>query len=642
VSDHSAAGSGFEPANCRNTMSRQHEQFSVVQHIRAKAKLRPDSVALADRAHTMSYGMLVAEADRLAKHLHKLGVGAESVVAICLPRSMERVVATLAVMTAGGAFLPLDPAWPASRRREILEDSDAVAMIGNKASLEGVAAKVISVALDCDAEEIAGSAMVAAPLGISAKGLAYIIYTSGSSGRPNGVEITRDNLAHLINWHLEAFAVTHLDRASHAANFGFDAAVWEIWPSLCAGACVVLAPEAVPMSPLLFRDWLVAQRVTIAFVPSIIADSIISAEWPSDTALRLLLTGGAVLHARPRPGLPFEVLNNYGPTECSVVTTSGTVDAGGDAILPDIGFPITNATVHLLDAIGNPVADGSIGELYIGGAGVGRGYRNRPALTALRFLPDHFTEGHGALLYRTGDLGRRMASGRIEFAGRIDWQEQIRGFRVEPEEIAAVLCRHHTVSTAAVVGRDDAVGLRQLVAYIVTSPDHAVGSGELRDFLADLLPDYMIPSYFVQLESLPLTPNGKLDTASLPQRSAVNTLRVTAYRAPSTPTEILMAEIIAEVTGVPEVGSDDNFFHLGGHSLLGTQLVLRARDMFGVDLTLRHVFTAQTAANLAACIETMLVAQVAEMSEDDARTLLNGGESAEYMRSTFDETQNGR
>jgi amino acid adenylation domain-containing protein len=564
------------------------------QAIHEVAATSPDAVALTDGGRALSYANLDAEAGRLASHLRALSVGPEILVAICLDRSIDRIV----------------------------EDAGAAVVIGRAPLIDRITENRAAVSLDRDAAAIAGCPILDDPRDVTPANLAYVIYTSGSTGAPNGVEITHGNLLNLIDWHLDAFGVTAQDRASHAAGLGFDAAIWEVWPYLCAGASVALAPEAVRTSPLLFRDWLVAQHVSIAFAPSVLADSMIAADWPEEAALRLLLTGGSALHARPRRDLPFAVVNNYGPTECTVVATSGIIRPGDASGLPDIGSPIAGTQIHLLDAHGAAVPGHAAGEIHIGGASVGRGYRNRQELTAQRFIPDRFAQKPGALLYRTGDLGRRLLDGKIMFEGRVDSQEQIRGFRVEPEEVAAVLGRHQLVASSVVIGRDDAAGHRQLVAYVVPSRSGEPGGEELRGFLAERLPDHMIPAAFVRLTSLPLTSNGKLDKTQLPEPGVANTLGTTGYRDPETPTEARIAGITADLLGLQRVGPDDNFFLLGGHSLLGTQLLLRLRDAFGVELTLRDVFKAQTVANLAAAVEQLLIARLETMSEDDAQLLL--------------------
>jgi amino acid adenylation domain-containing protein len=583
------------------------------------AKARPNAVALTAACGQITYDELNARADMLARYLRSLGVGREVLVGICLNRSFDQIVSILAVMKSGAAFLPLDPAWPANRLKSLLDDAQASVVITGVEHAEALTAEGrAAIVPDRDRAKIASAPSGEIAPSARREDLAYVIYTSGSTGEPKGAEVTHGNLLNLIFWHRSAFGVSASDRASHLAGLGFDAAIWEVWPYLTAGASVTLIEDSVRNAPDLLRRFIIDEKINVAFVPTALAEPMIAADWPADTALRFLLTGADTLHGRPRATLLFSLINNYGPTECTVVATSGPIDATADTKdLPPIGMPIANTKIYLLDENRAPVAAGDIGEIYIGGTGVGRGYRNRDALTAEKFLPDPFRQSPGARMYRTGDLGRLRPDNQIGFHGRIDNQEKIRGHRVEPEEITAVLGRHPQVMACAVVARAGEHGDKQLAAYVV--PGEGVSSAnELYEFLAALLPDYMIPSVFVRIDALPLTTSGKLDRKALPAPGADNALGRTESRAPQTPTEICLAAIVASVLNVPQIGIDDNFFMTGGHSLLGTQVVMRARDDFGVDLTLRHLFAAPTVAKLAAMIEKLAFEKVAAMSGAEA------------------------
>ncbi len=574
----------------------------------------------------MSYGELDARANELAGFLRSVGVGSEVVVGIAIERSFDRIAAALAAWRAGGAFLPLDPRWPDERLRALLDDAQAPVVIGPGATVTRLSsAERVPVALDPESHGFAYFGSRTTLEDSASADLAYVIYTSGSTGEPKGVEITHANLENLIAWHQDAFGVTPEYRSSHLAGLGFDAAIWEVWPYLATGACVSLVPRNSSASPVLLRQFLVNEKVGIAFAPTALAEQLMSMDWPADTALKFLLTGADRLHTFPRPNLPFTVVNNYGPTECTVVATSGTVSTRAEAgELPSIGKPIANTKILFLDEHGNEVAEGWPGEIYIGGAGVGRGYRNRPALTEERFVPDKFSGVAGARLYRTGDLGCILPSGEIAFRGRLDDQEKIRGYRVEPDGVAAALTRHDSVASCAVVARLSAGGEKQLVAYVVPAGDLKPSSEELWAFLEASLPDYMIPAAFVGLGALPLTSSGKLDKAGLPEPTQDNTLDHARFRAPASPTEERLAAIVREVLGISRIGVDDNFFLVGGHSLLATQVVIRAREAFGVELTLWHLFEAQTVANLAATIEKLFVAKLQAMSDEEAQRLLGG------------------
>jgi amino acid adenylation domain-containing protein len=584
----------------------------VPQRVADRANAAPLAIALrAGAGRTMSYGELDARADAVAGYLRSIGVGPDAVVGVALERGFERIVACLGVWRAGGAFLPLDPSWPEARLCKLLDDAQALAVVGPASTVHHLAsASRLPVALGAQGNALAQFAVRAVRETNRPDDLAYVIYTAGSTGEPKGVEITHGNLAHLVNWHHAAFDLTAADTASHVAGLGFDAAIWEVWSCLSAGATLTIASDETRRSAVLLKQWLCTEQVSLGFVPTPLAELLITMEWPVAGKLRFLLTGGDTLHVFPRPELPFAIVNNYGPAECTIVATSGVMPTrSADNALPSIGKAIANTTIHILDADGTPVSPGWPGELCIGGDGVGRGYRNRPAATAERFVADPFSREPGARLYRTGDRASMLPNGEICFRGRIDNQVKIRGYRVEPDGIAAHLARHPAVASCAVVPREIAPGEPYLVAYVVAAGGQSSVSEELRAFLAQTLPEYMIPAAFVGLAALPLTGSGKLDKNALPEPSAKNSLDQSGFRAPATPTEIRLATIVAEILGVEGIGADDNFFLIGGQALLGTQVVIRARAVFGVELTLWHLFEARTVANLATTIETLLVAK---------------------------------
>lgn len=576
----------------------------------------------------MTFGELAAQSRRLASYLIELGAGPNVPVALCLERSFDFIVSALGVLAAGAAYLPLDPSWPSARLQTILLDAQAPLVIsrGPLAKLtDCVGTRTID--LDTAASAIANCDSLSQPMALSRDQLAYVIYTSGSTGQPKGVEVTHGNLLNLIAWHLETFRITAADRASHLAGVGFDAAVWEIWPHLAARATLVLVDEQARISADLLRDWLVKERITMAFVPTIFAQPMLSHSWPAGTELRYLLTGGEALHRHPAPGLPFTVVNNYGPTECTVVATSAVIPAVGPAELPPlppaIGKPIARTEIRLLDGEGRPVAPGQVGEIYIAGAGVARGYRNHAENTAERFLPDTSSLIPGARMYRTGDLGCFLPDGQISFRGRADSQEQIHGYRVEPDEIVCALNRHPGVAGSAVIARGQA-GAKSLVAYVAPRENTTLSASNLREFLSASLPHYMVPSTFVRISGLPFNSNGKLDRGALPEAATENRIEDTGYRAPSTPTEERLVEILAKVLGVDSVGADDNFFLLGFHSLLATQVATRVYERFGVQLSLRHLFEAKTVARLAAELDRQLIEKLNSMSDQEVARYLAG------------------
>jgi len=353
--------------------------------------------------------------------------------------------------------------------------------------------------------------------------LAYVIYTSGSCGRPKGIEVTHGSLINLVAWHRRAFAITSADRAHFYASPAFDASVWETWPYLAAGASLHLPPDSVRSDPAALRDWMLAERITVGFVPTPLAERMLALAWPARTPLRALLTGADTLHRYPAPSLPFALVNNYGPAECTVVSTSGVVDWRADVALPPIGRAIDNVDVLILDGAGRPVPPGTAGELHIGGAGLARGYRHHPELTADRFVP-HPTVS-GARLYRTGDRARLLPDGSLAFLGRHDDEVVIRGRRVDLEEITAALSSHPGVAAAAVLAAEGDHGERELIAYVVPASGAALSRASLVWKLRRRLPAHMVPAVYVILPALPLTTNGKVDRAALPAPDDRNTLR---------------------------------------------------------------------------------------------------------------------
>ena len=573
----------------------------------------PGATALVAPCGTLSYAELDEQAGRVAAWLQSRGVGPGSLVGICLERSFDQLIVVLGTWKAGAAYLPLDPSWPDGRLQMIVDEAACALVVGRAdtgSRLPGGTTPVV--ALDWQSPDLAGATAPAATP-IDPERLAYVIYTSGTTGKPKGVEVTHGNLSWLIAWHNGAFGVTAGDRGSHLAGLGFDASVWEVWPYLCAGASVVLATDDVRTSDERLRAWLIVQGVTIAFIPTALAQDLVLADWAPGARLRYILTGADRLIGRPRAGLPFALVNNYGPTECTVVATSAIVPPGEqESGLPAIGYPIKGTTVQILDADDRPVATGEQGEILIGGPQVARGYRHQPALTAEKFV----TIG-GARLYRTGDRGAWRPDGQITFHGRVDDQAKVRGHRVEPEETASTLRSHPGVKSAAVVAAPAADGGDMLVAYVVGQD--MLSAEELREFLGKTLPEYMIPSAFVRIDALPMTPNGKLDKRALPEPTDANALASAGFAAPETPAEAKLAEILEGVLGRGNVGVDDNFFLLGGHSLLGTQVVLRAGEAFGIDLTLRDLFQAPTIRQLATRIEEIVMAMIEAMDDDEAQ-----------------------
>jgi len=618
---------------------------TLPEMVAAQAAATPDATALVAGAEELSYTELDRRSNRLARYLVSVGIGPDQLVGLCMERSPSMVIAALAILKAGGAYVPLDATLPADRLDFILRDAElrvVVTMDGLTAKRPGGDWRVVD--LNRQAAEIAAFSCESLRCPVTTENLAYVIYTSGSTGQPKGVEITHCGLANLVSWHGRAFEVTRNDRASHQAALGFDAAVWEIWPYLAAGASVHIPPESCRTSPDAMRDWLLTQQITITFLPTPLAERMLLLKWPDQTALRILLTGADTLHHRPSPDLPFALVNNYGPTECTVVATSGTVAPRDSAKpyssnqyssdqssnqLPTIGRPIDNTQIYIVNEEMQQVPAGAVGELCVAGAGLARGYHKRADLTLQKFVPNLFHAQHSAngnshssgRLYRTGDLARLLPNGEIEFMGRLDEQIKIRGFRIEPGEIIGVLNEHLDVHASTVVARENRSGEKSLVAYVVIAPAATLSSNTLRAHLIKQLPDYMVPAAFVRMEALPVTANGKVDRAALPAPCDDNRLGEDNFVAPSGPVQERLAVILASLLHVERIGANDNFFLLGGHSLLGTQLIARVSETFGVELPLLQLFDHPTLAEMSDAIETLILAKLETANAGDAHRL---------------------
>ncbi|HLZ43909.1 MAG TPA: non-ribosomal peptide synthetase [Candidatus Sulfotelmatobacter sp.] len=578
-----------------------------------RAAENPAALAVSGVRGELTYGELNRRANQLAHYLREIGVRREVVVGLYLDRSPAMAIAALAILKAGGAYLPLDPIHPAERLAFMVQDAQAAVLVSGSRQMEGFPSgdwQIVTV--DGDAQKIFGQPETEIESGVDAEDLAYIIYTSGSTGQPKGVELVHGGLSNLVGWHQRAFQVTAADRASAQSTLGFDAAVWELWAYLAAGASLHFPDDSVRNDANAMRDWMVSRQITISFVATAIAERLLRVEWPAETRLRCLLTGADTLKTYPPERLPFVFVNNYGPTECTVVSTSGVVPVRGSASeAPSIGSPIDGVEIYILDEEKRPVRDGAAGEIYVAGANMGRGYRGRPDLTSERFVENPFHRG--ARMYRTGDVGRWLPNGDIAFLGRVDEQIKVRGYRVEPTEVATVLGRHSAIESCLVTASENLPGEKQLVAYVVPAKGAQLSARVLREFLLERLPDYMVPSAFVRIASVPVTAQGKVNRAALP---AVNGNRLSdeVYVEPRTMVEEELVKILGPLLKLDRVGVNDNFFLLGGHSLLGTQVIARVSETFGVDLTLLKLFDHPTVSEMAAEIETLILAKVEQAS----------------------------
>lgn len=595
---------------------------AIPEQISSLSRLFPLSTALSCAKESLSYAELDRKANQFSAYLSSLGITRGRTVAICMERSFDWIVSALGIMRSGAAYVPLDATWPDSRLRFALADCAASALVARAQVLDRLQACARGIDPCRDARMI--SAAPSAPhVSIDLDSLAYLIYTSGSTGVPKGVEITHANLNYLTHWHRSSFQVTPRDRASHVSGLAFDVAVWEIWPNLAAGATLCLADEEARSVPDLLQRWLIRERITIAFAPTVLCSQLITMEWPAETALRLLLTGGDVLQRGPAKGIPFGVVNNYGPSECSVVATSTVVEPGAEDV-PPIGRPVSGASVYILNDEGNPVSDGEMGEIYIGGSGVGHGYRNLSSLTRERFLSDPFSGGCSARMYRTGDRARRRSDGQIEFNGRYDRQVKIRGHRVELDEIGTVLAAHPAIDYAAAIVTQSDNGGNELLAYVTCAKSATIPTAtQLQQYLLQSLPEHMVPQRFVLLDSIPLTFNGKVDYGRLVDATGTNLPNHRDDQLPINPVEENLLALVREMLKNQAMRIGDNFFLAGGHSLMGMQLVLRIQDAFGVSITLLQLLNAPTIRELAAVIESRLVEDIRSMSEEEAERLLS-------------------
>ncbi|MFJ2709597.1 amino acid adenylation domain-containing protein [Pseudomonas sp. NPDC087346] len=571
-----------------NITGRDYPCAQTVQRLfEAQAAARPDALAVVQGDRQLSYGELNLRANRLAQHLIGLGVQPDDRVALCLRRGPQMLVALLAILKAGAGYVPVDPAYPLERIAYLLQDSDPVAVLTQSSTRDLVGALPV-IDLDIGGWHHLPDVNPQLP-SLTPANLAYVIYTSGSTGQPKGVMVEHATLENLVHWHAEAFDLHVGSHTASMAGFGFDAMAWEVWPALCSGAILHLPPESIRNEHLdELLDWWRAQPLQVCFLPTPVAEHAFTRELQHPT-LRTLLIGGDRLRQFSR-NQTFEVINNYGPTEATVVATSGRVEAGQPL---HIGRPIANANVYLLDARRQPVPVGVAGELYVGGAGVARGYLNRPELTAEYFVDDPFSNDPQARLYRTGDLARWLADGNIEYLGRNDDQIKLRGVRIEPGEIEAVLGSHSAVQDAVVLVREG-----RLLAWFTERS--AVDIEDLRSHLQAHLPDALVPAAYVLLESLPLTANGKIDRKALPEPDQSAWLS-REYQAPQGVVESALAQIWADVLKVEQVGRHDHFFELGGHSLLAVSLIERMRQI-GLNADVRVLFNQPTLAALASAV----------------------------------------
>jgi surfactin family lipopeptide synthetase A len=586
---------------------------SITEWFAEQAERNPKTVALRHEDQLLTYRELNQRANQLAHRLLRIGVRPEMLVGVCLERSINQIVAVLGVLKAGGAYVPLDPFYPQERLDYILHDTQAAVILTGNDSLErlnsGEAQTILC--LDNEWPPISDESTDNPPNEghREANHSAYVIYTSGSTGRPKGVLVTHQNLIHStaarINYYREPIKSFLL-----LSSLEFDSSVAGIFWTLCSGGTLILPPKNYWGAPQLLAEPIKTNNVShILTLPSLYRLILDEAKSSELNSLRTVIVAGETcpidLIDRHNALIPqTSLFNEYGPTEATVWSTVYSCErVDREAPSVPIGKPINNTQIYLLDKEFELVPIGVPGELYIGGKGLARGYLHRPEITVERFLPNPFSSDSGERLYKTGDLARRLPDGNLEFLGRLDDQVKVRGFRIEPGEIEAVLRHHSSVRDVVVMPRDDVPGGQRLVAYIVRNKETvAPFISELRDYLTQRLPNYMIPSIFVVLEALPLTSNGKVDRRALPVPNEMWSRSDTTPIAPRTPIEAMLAHIWADVLGIGVISVNDNFFDLGGHSLIATRVVSRIREAIQVDISLRTLFERPTISELAAAI----------------------------------------
>jgi amino acid adenylation domain-containing protein len=578
-----------------------------------QAAKSPDAVAVVYGEQQLTYGELNRRANQLAHYLRKRGVGAESLVGICVERSLEMVVGFLGILKAGGAYVPLDPDYPEERLGFMVQDSQVAAVLTQEEMVEHLLQHTAElIKLDRNWQEISRESEENLGSGVTAENLAYVIYTSGSTGRPKGISIPHKAIHRLV-FNTNYIALEPSDRIAQASNASFDAATFEIWGALLHGAQLVGISKNVILSPEAFSAEIRGRSISTLFLTTALLNHLASEAPGAFQSVRHLLFGGEAVDPRwvnevLTVGPPKRLLHVYGPTETTTFASFHLIEQvpQGATTIP-IGCPISNTEIYLLDKNLQPVPIGVPGEIHIGGDGLARGYLNSPELTSERFIPHPFSDEPGARLYKTGDLAGHLPDGSIKFIGRLDHQVKIRGFRIELGEIETILAQHPAIRDTVVTVREDIPGDKRLVAYIVEQEqlDREQVINDLRAFVRAKLPAYMVPSAFVVLEAMPLTPNGKVDLSALPLPGHTSAELAGKSEAARTPTEELLAAIWSEVLDVKEVSVHDNFFDLGGHSLLATVVISRIRNGFNMELPLHVLFEAPTLAALAEEIETM-------------------------------------
>jgi amino acid adenylation domain-containing protein len=545
-------------------------------------------------------------ANQLARRLKKCGVDPEKIVGVCIERSIEMAVGMLAILKAGGAYVPIDPAYPKDRIEYMIEDSGLSVILTVILTCEAIKNQLPQnqaqiICLDSEWESISDESGDNLPVDTHPDNLAYVIYTSGSTGKPKGTMLRHRGACNLAAAQIKAFNVKQGSRIMQFASLSFDAATWEFVMAMLSGAALILTNRETIAAGQELVKVMGDQKVTaITLPPSVLA--VLPQEILPE--LQTIITAGEAVSGDlvDKWGKERQFFNAYGPTETTVCASMHLCE-GSYPQGPPIGNPIANFKLYILDKHLQPVPVGVSGELCIDGVGLARGYLNRPALTADKFIPNPFSGQPGARLYRSGDLARYLPDGNVEFLGRIDFQVKVRGFRIELGEIEALLDQRGEIKDVIVLAREDTPGSQRLAAYLVAQDEVELDVSEIKKYLRERLPDYMVPSSFVILDKLPLTPNGKIDRKALPAPEITREDLSAEYAPPTNEAEEKLVKIVGKLLNIKKVGINDNFFELGGHSLLATQFMSRLRTAFGVELPLKTLFEKPTSAQIAEEIE---------------------------------------
>ncbi len=625
-----------------NQTATEYGRYQCLQQlVEAQAAQQPEAVAVEYGKEQINYAELNRRANRLAHYLRRQGVGLETRVGVLLERSVEFIVALLGILKAGGAYVPLDGAYPKQRLQFMLKDAGVRLLLTAHDQPEVATDETEIVYLDSGAEMFDGESHDNPEMVTSAENLAYVMYTSGSTGQPKGVGVTHRAINRLVR-NTNYVQFHHSDRIAQTTNAAFDVSTFEIWGALLNGACLVVLAKETVLSPSELKRAIAKQQISVMFLVTALFNQMAQSVPGAFASLRYLVFGGEASEAQSVKrvldhGKPKHLLNGYGPTEATTFATWYEVDkVAATARTIPIGRALANTEVWVLDKQGQLAPVGVVGELYIGGDALAREYLGRPELTAEMFVPHPYSSEPGAQLYRTGDLVRYLCDGNLEFLKRLDHQVKIRGFRVELGEIEAALNQYWAISESVVIDSDDLATGTRLIAYIVPEEGVEPTPQELYSFLKEKIPSYMIPSVFVTITEVPLTPNGKVNRRELPLPEINETVANIDFVAPRSPLEEILAGIWREILGIPQVGVKSNFFDLGGHSLMATRVLSQIRERCGIELPLRVLFESPTISGLAHHIETVqskdtelirminMLESMENISEEEVTALLGG------------------